>query len=285
MTTFTTFISTIDLADHLDDLRWVVCDCSFDLTKPEWGRENFLSGHIPGALYAHLDEDLSSPRLPHTGRHPLPDSAAMAARFSSWGIGPSSQVVVYDTVGGGFAARLWWMLRYCGHAAVAILEGGLGQWKKEGRFIVGGPAAARPHAVFTPQIDPAMACDAKQVEDIRHDPAWKLVDARAGMRFRGEQEPIDPVAGHIPGALNRFHGQNLGPDGLLLSKEQLKSDFQTLLGNTPVAKTVVYCGSGVTSCFHIAVMEHIGLGSPRLYPGSWSEWIRDPSRPVATGEK
>lgn len=279
---YTTFITTSQLADHLNDPLWILVDCRFDLAAPGWGRDSYVEGHIPGAVYAHLDEDLSGPRTPQTGRHPLPDQEVMAARLSAWGIGPGKQVVVYDTAGGAFAARLWWMLHYYGHAAAAILEGGFGKWASENHPLGRGLESPRSSANFVVDPHPEMVIDVRMIEEIRLDPAWKLIDARSAVRFRGEQEPIDPVRGHIPGAINRFHGENLSPEGVLLPSRQLIADFRKLLGDTPMERTAVYCGSGVTSCFHIAVLAHLGLGMPRLYAGSWSEWIRDPKRPIAT---
>ena len=280
---YSDFVTTSQLAAHLNDPLWVVIDCGFDLAAPTWGRGNYLSGHIPGAQYAHLDDDLSAPRTPETGRHPLPDPREMADRLSAWGIGPGRQVVVYDTAGGAFASRLWWMLRYYGHAAAAILEGGYGKWFAENRPLVAGQEPARPRVEFVFDMHPEMVLSQAEVDSIRRDPSWKLIDARSAVRFRGEQEPIDPVAGHIPGAVNRFHGENLNSDGVLLPKSVLRRQFRALTGDTPIERTAVYCGSGVTSCFHIAAMHRAGLGMPRLYAGSWSEWIRDPNNPVAIG--
>jgi thiosulfate/3-mercaptopyruvate sulfurtransferase len=279
--TYSGFITTGQLAGHATDPLWVVIDSSFDLANPEWGHANYVNGHIPGALYAHLDDDLSGPITPLTGRHPLPDPEMMAKRLSDWGIGPGRQVVVYDTAGGAFAARLWWMLRYYGHDAVAILEGGYPRWIAEKRPTVSGNEAPRPAAHFIPHLRREMLVLPGDVERIRQSPDWKLIDARSAIRYRGEQEPIDPVAGHIPGAVNRFHGENLAPDGNLLPKAELRRQFLALLDGIPADHSAVYCGSGVTSCFHIAAVEHAGLGLPRLYAGSWSEWIHDPQRPIA----
>ena len=278
---FETFITTAELAQHLADPFWIIIDCTYDLAEPDWGQENYREGHIPGAVYAHMDKDLSDTINPSTGRHPLPNPARMAMRLSNWGVGPLSQVVVYDTANGAFASRLWWMLKYYGHNRVAILEGGYAKWVDEDRPLIPGIENPHPPANFVLDLQPKMLATWEEVDQIRTDPNWKLLDARTPVRFRGEQEPIDTVAGHIPGAVNRFHGQNLNADGTLLPNEELARQFRLLLGDTPVDQTVVYCGSGVTSCLHIAVMEHAGLGTPRLYAGSWSEWIRDPGRAIA----
>jgi thiosulfate/3-mercaptopyruvate sulfurtransferase len=279
---YTLLIETTELSAHLQDPTWAVIDCRFDLTKPDWGFADYQNGHIPGAVYAHLDHDLAGQITSQTGRHPLPSLEEMAARFSSWGIGPDTQVVIYDTTGGSFAGRLWWMLRFCGHQRVALLNGGLRGWLATGLPLTNGIEQHTP-AVFISKPDYSMMASITDVERYRQDPAYKLIDARAAERFRGELEPIDPVAGHIPGAINRFHGRNLGPEGTFLPISELMNEFTTLLGDTPAERTIVYCGSGVTSCHHIIAMELAGRKGVKLYPGSWSEWIRDPDRPVAKG--
>lgn len=275
---FTTIISTEELEKHLNDPNWVIIDCRFDLAKPDWGFTNYQEAHIPMAGYAHLDKDLAGPITSETGRHPLPNIETMARRLGSWGIGPATQVVVYDTAGGAFADRLWWLLRFLGHQQVAVLDGGFQKWQRESRPVASGVEQRAP-VTFTASPDWSMIVAAEEVERIRQDPAYLLVDARAPERYRGEKEPIDPIAGHIPGALNRFHGQNLSQEGVFLPPEQLRSEFKALIGDTPPENVVVYCGSGVTSIHHILAMESAGLPGARLYLGSWSEWIRDPKRP------
>jgi thiosulfate/3-mercaptopyruvate sulfurtransferase len=279
--TYTTFVTTGQLAGHANDPLWIVIDSSYNLSDPEWGEKNYLEGHIPGAVYANLDRDLAAPVTPQTGRHPLPDPQQMAERLSEWGIGPGRQVVIYDNSNGSIASRLWWLLLYYGHNAAAILEGGSAKWLAENRPWVGGAEQTHPRTHFVPRPDPKMLLSAEEVDKIRLDPAWKLIDARSPIRFRGEQEPMDKIPGHIPGAVNRFHGDNTKADGTLLSTAALRKQFKELLGNTPIERTAVYCGSGVTSCLHIAVMKKIGMGIPRLYAGSWSEWIRDPQHEIA----
>ncbi len=275
---YTTIISTGELATHLNDSGWVIIDCRFDLAKPEWGFSAYQEMHIPGAGYAHMDHDLSGPVTPQTGRHPLPDVDVMAQRLGNWGIGPGTQVVVYDNAGGAFADRLWWLLRFLGHRQAAVLDGGFPKWQRESRPVASG-VERRPPATFLPCPDRSMVVSAGEVERIRQDPAYLLVDARAAERYRGEQEPIDPVAGHIPGAVNRFHGLNLSPQGVFLSPEVLRAEFDALVGDTSPENVIVYCGSGVTSIHHILAMELAGIPGARLYAGSWSEWIRDPERP------
>ena len=282
---YTTFVTTGQLAGHAHDPLWVVIDSSYNLTEPAWGEAHYLEGHIPGAIYANLDRDLSAPITPQTGRHPLPDAAIMAERLSAWGIGPGRQVVIYDTANGAMASRLWWMLQYYGHEPAAILEGGYTKWMVESRPLAQGIEQPHSRSTFIPRPNLNFLLDSDEVDQIRLDPAWKLIDARSAIRFRGDEEPIDPVAGHIPGAVNRFHGENLKADGTLLSAAELRKQFRTLLGSIPIDKTVVYCGSGVTSCLHIAAMKKAGLGMARLYAGSWSEWIRDPKHAVASDPK
>jgi thiosulfate/3-mercaptopyruvate sulfurtransferase len=277
--TFTTIISAQQLHQNLHDPNWVVVDCRFDLQKPEWGFESYQQQHIPGAVYAHLDHDLSAPVTPETGRHPLPTVEAITSRLESWGIGNDTQVVVYDTVGGAYASRLWWQLRFLGHEQAAVLDGGFQKWQEAGYPVASG-RESRPTAVFAPSPQPHLLASVDEVEANHNNPTYRLIDARAPERFRGEQEPIDPVAGHIPGAVNRFHGQNLGKDGLFLPADTLKEQYQALIGDTPEDQVIVYCGSGVTSCHHLLALEIAGIFGARLYAGSWSEWIRDRKRPI-----
>ncbi|WP_299028164.1 sulfurtransferase [uncultured Thermanaerothrix sp.] len=282
---YTTLISPHELSLHLHRSDWVIVDCRFDLIQPDWGFRSYQEGHIPGAVYADLDCDLSAPRTPQTGRHPLPTPAEFLERLQKWGIDPTKQVVVYDTVGGAFAARLWWMLRLYGHEVVAVLDGGFDHWVRLGYPIESGIHNNSPVAEFNaqPNFD-AVATTAEIEQHLKH-PRFLLIDARAPERYRGDVEPIDPIAGHIPGAVNRFHQNNLNPDGTFKSPEQLREEFIALLQGTPPENVVVYCGSGVTSCHHLLAMEIAGLRGARLYVGSWSEWIRDSSHPIATGNE
>lgn len=280
---FTTLISTQELADHLDDPRWVVVDIRFNLTQPDWGFGDYQRAHIPGAVFADLDRDLSAPRTPSTGRHPLPTPEECKSIFERLGISEDSQVVVYDANAGGFAGRLWWMLRLYGHSAVALLDGSFAKWTAEGRPVHAG-VETRPAGHFTLRPQPGMIADAAEVEKIRLDPSYRLLDGRSLERFLGSEEPIDPVAGHIPGAVSWYFADNLVNGDVFLSPEKLRQEYAHLLAGVPPERTVVYCGSGVTSCHLLIAMELAGLKGARLYPGSWSEWIRDPSRPVATGD-
>ncbi len=278
---FTTLISTADLAAHLDDPAWVVVDCRFDLAQPASGEGDYRAAHIPGAAYAHLDRDLSGPRTGTNGRHPLPDWTAFASRAGLWGVGPGAQVVVYDQDNGMYAARLWWMLRYLGHDAVAVLDGGFRKWIAEGRETGSGEET---HAART--LTPAPRRDRlRSVDDVaahlgRGDQL--LLDARAAERYEGKVEPIDKVAGHIPGAKNYFYQHNLAPDGTFRSSAELGDQLAAVIGDRPPSEVVCYCGSGVTACHNLLALEHAGFRGARLYAGSWSEWSSDPSRPIET---
>jgi len=280
--TNTTLISVADLVAHLKDPEWLIVDARFSLADPALGRHNYLEGHIPGAIYAHLDLDLSSQVIPGvTGRHPIPDAERTAQVFTRWGIPEKGQVVVYDDLGGALAAvRVWWMLRWLGYENVAVLDGGWQYWLKHNLPVQSGEGT-RPARQFLPAPRPWMQVDADKVDQIRLDPAWRLLDARGADRFRGENETIDPVAGHIPGAISAPYMENLNQDGAFLPVQELHASYQKLIGEVPPEQVVVYCGSGVTSIHNILAMLHAGLGEARLYPGSWSEWIADPDRPVA----
>lgn len=279
--TNSTIVSIDNLVANLQDPDWMVVDARFALADPALGRRNYLQGHIPGAIYAHLDHDLSSQVIPGiTGRHPLPAIDSAAQVFSRWGIPEKGQVVVYDDLGGALAAvRVWWMLRWLGYENVAVLDGGWQHWLKHHLPVQPGEVT-RPARPFLPAPRPWMQMDADQVDQIRLDPAWRLLDARGADRFRGENETIDPVAGHIPGAISAPYMENLNQDGTFRPVQELHARYQKLIGETPPEQVVVYCGSGVTSIHNILAMLHAGLGEARLYPGSWSEWIADPNRPI-----
>lgn len=279
----TTLVDTETLARHLDDPRWVVFDCRFTLSDAEAGRRAYAAGHIPGARYAHLEEDLSGPVGPGTGRHPLPDPALLARKLGDWGVDRSKQVVVYDDTFGAMAARLWWLLRWLGHEAVALLDGGFPKWQREGRPVTAEPPRVVP-ARFMAKPRDEMWVDSRFVERVVRDNSHLILDARAEERFRGEVEPFDKVAGHIPGALNRPYEDNLDLSGEFLSEEALREDYGAQLGGIPPERVIVMCGSGVTACHNLLAMEHAGLKGARLYAGSWSEWITDPNRPVAKGD-
>jgi thiosulfate/3-mercaptopyruvate sulfurtransferase len=271
----TTLVSTQQLADHLS--AWRVFDCRHDLMKPELGAQQYREAHIPGALFASLERDLSAPKTGKNGRHPLPDRDSFVAWLARQGVRPEDQVVCYDAANGSTAARLWWMLRWVGHRPVAVLNGGLAKWLKEGRPLDAVVPQPKPSTYASKRT--AGTLDAGAVAANLNN--LFLLDARAPARYRGEQEPIDPVAGHIPGARNRFNMDNVSPQGTFKSAGQLKQEFQAVLGDRAPSEVVHYCGSGVAACHNLLAMEIAGLPGGRLYAGSWSEWIADPNRPVA----
>lgn len=279
----TTLVGTEELARHLDDPDWIVVDARFELGDTTAGRRAYEEAHVPGAVYADLERDLSAMEKSGRGRHPLPDAAVAAERFGALGIGDGAQVVVYDAGDGAIASRVWWMLRYLGHERVAVLDGGFAAWRAEGRPVRGG-VERREARAFRGAPRTEMIATAEEVERIRGDASWRLVDSRSPDRYRGENETIDPVAGHIPGATNRFFKRNVGEDGRMRERGELRRELGQLVGDDP-SRAVFYCGSGVTACQNLLAMEHAGLSGARLFPGSWSEWISDPSRRVATGEE
>lgn len=277
---YKTIISTQALQMNLDNPNWAILDCRFYLQEPERGHREYLESHIPGAIYIHLDRDLSGDIVPgKTGRHPLPDSQVFAKRLSSWGIDNSTQVVAYDNKGGALAARLWWMLRWLGHAKVAVLNGAWKAWSDGDLPVESGPAA-REKKEFKAREHPQYIADVDMVNEIREDDNFLLLDARSPNRYWGLEEPIDIRAGHIPGAVSAPYENNLTPEGFFLRAEELKQRFDSLLEGLPPSQVIVYCGSGVTSNHNLIAMVEAGYEMGLLYPGSWSEWITDPSRPV-----
>ncbi len=281
-------ISTHALHDLVQKKNPRIIDCRFNLSDPDWGFENYLLGHIPGAIYANLNRDLSGTAGLKTGRHPLPDTAAFIQKLAVWGISPETLVVVYDTVGGAFASRLWFMLRAIGHRQVQVLDGGFPKWQADGYPVSIGLESSSPVNISTGYstfFNQRMVATTPEIEAALNDLSTVFIDARAAERYQGTQEPIDPIAGHIPEALNRFHGNNLTPEGVFKAGGVLREELLALLANHPASQVVVYCGSGVTSCHHLIALELAGLSGARLYAGSWSEWIRDPSRPIALGQK
>ena len=278
--TFTTLVSAERLAAHLDDPAWVVVDCRHDLADYHHGRRAYAHAHIPGARFVHLDEDLSGTKTGLNGRHPLPHPRTFALRLGALGIDNTRQVVAYDASGGCFAARLWWMMRWVGHTRVAVLDGGWQRWTQL-ELPTSAEAPSPAPATYTLRPQPALAVNASFVASHLGDPATVVVDARSADRYRGENETLDPVAGHIPGAVNRFFKQNLQDDGTFKSPEGLEEEFKRMIGERDIAGVVHQCGSGVTACHNLLAMEHAGLRGSRLYPGSWSEWVSDRSRPVS----
>lgn len=276
-----TLIPVRALAEHLGHADWAIVDCRFDLTDGEAGRRAYAVAHIPGAHYAHLDADLSGPITAHSGRHPLPDADVFMRWLEQKGIGNTSQVVAYDAGPGAIAARLWWLLRWLGHEAVAVLDGGFLAWQALGYPVSRNRPRPR-QAYFQGQPGAMPVIDTATLS--RERACYQIVDARVAERFRGDVEPVDPVAGHIPGARNRPFPANLGSDGGFLDPPSLRAAWSDLLPSAGVSALVAMCGSGVTACHHVLALEHAGWPGAKLYPGSWSEWIRDPDRPVARGD-
>jgi thiosulfate/3-mercaptopyruvate sulfurtransferase len=305
---YETIVDVDTLAAHLEDPSWRIFDCRFKLADPNAGSRAFARGTIPGVLYAHLDHDLSAPVIPgHTGRHPLPTREAFAATLGRWGITASTQVVAFDDIGGAFAARMWWMLRWVGHRAAAVLDGGIRAWTTAVQQLLPPPptpvdAQELVHFRRGRQLAPGLpfpwtptrfelgeslvaSVTANEVLAAIGDPTVVLLDARAAERYRGENETTDPVAGHIAGARSAPFAGNLTKDGGFLPPAELRARFEERLAGIAPERAITYCGSGVTACHDVLAMAHAGLPLPRLYPGSWSEWITDPTRPRATGEE
>ncbi|MGB9991471.1 sulfurtransferase [Massilia sp. SM-13] len=281
---YTTLIDAVSLSQHLADDKWVILDCRHDLMNPAYGRDAFAAGHIQNAQFASIDDDLSGARQggdgEFRGRHPLPDRAALLETLRRFGINDDTQVVAYDAHGGMYAARLWWLLRWIGHEAVAVLDGGLAAWEAAGLPLV-APVAQRAAGTITERKTLTQMVNVADVVANLATQARTVVDARASDRFRGENETIDPVGGHIPGAKNRFFKDNLQADGRFKPAGQLKQEFTPLFDSPE--KAIMQCGSGVTACHNLLALEIAGLPGAALYPGSWSEWCASPTRPVATG--
>lgn len=275
---YTTLIGSAELNGLRSREDVIVIDCRFDLTAPEAGRRRYREGHIPGAVYAHLETDLSAPAGTGGGRHPLPDTDGIRRRLTALGIDNGSQVVAYDDMCGAFAARLWWMLRYTGHENCAVLNGGWQDWLAGGFAVEEGDIHPRI-GNYRPRPDPDRLLTAGEIPGLEC-----LVDARDPARYRGDEEPLDPVAGHIPGAVNYFWRRNIDASGCFLDKDTLRRNLLSVLGGASAEDAGVYCGSGVTACHNLLAAVHAGLAMPRLYAGSWSHWCSDPGRPVETGE-
>ena len=281
---YTTLLQASELASHVQDGNWVILDCRHDLLHPTAGSDAFAAGHIQNAQFADIDTALSGPKTARgadfTGRHPLPDRNVLLATLRGWGIDDDTQVVAYDGQGGMFAARLWWLLRWVGHAGVAVLDGGLAAWQAQGLPLV-TPVALRPVGKLTEQASLTRTVSVQEIVANLETQALTVIDARAPDRYRGENETIDPVGGHIPGAKSRFFKDNLQADGRFKSAKELEQAFAGLISTAE--STILQCGSGVTACHNLLALEVAGLPGAALYPGSWSEWCANPARPVATG--
>ncbi|GGP18039.1 sulfurtransferase [Silvimonas iriomotensis] len=273
-------ITVAELATRMTDSDLVIVDCRHDLANPQSGRAAYEQDHIAGAIFLHLDEDLSGPKTGSNGRHPLPDPGWFGARLGAAGIGNDSHVVAYDGSGGMYAARLWWMLGWLGHDKVQVLDGGYQAWQGARQPVSDTVPALEPKK-FTPHLRAERRVTAADVERDLRESSFQVVDARSPERFRGVGETIDPIGGHIPGAINRFFQDNLAPGGRFKEPQQLQQEWQAVLGAIPPADVVHQCGSGVTACHNLLALAAAGLPGGRLYAGSWSEWCADPARPVA----
>ena len=273
---YTSLIDSNSLLNELGNPAWLIIDTRYDLMNKEAGRNAYLEGHIPGAIYLDVHDDLSGPPVTNRGRHPLPTTDAMNELFSRTGITEHTQIIIYDDSFGSFAARLWWMLQYMQHPAAAVLDGGWQAWIANNNPVDNSIKDILP-STFNQQPDTNNVVHIDNVQG--HE---KIVDSREPGRYRGEFEPIDPVAGHIPGAINRFWKDNLSEQGFFKDKQELKRDFEQLLQEVPAEEAVFYCGSGVTACHNLLTVVHAGLALPKLYAGSWSEWSNTPGKPVAT---
>lgn len=276
---YTTLVDVETLQAHLDDPNWLVVDVRHQLSDTCYGEHAYAAGHVPGAVFLHCDRDLSGAMSGGNGRHPLPDPERLAQRLGDIGIGALTQVVVYDDAQGMIAGRLWWLLRWLGHDAVALLDGGLPAWQAAGGTLTSVVPTLLPRAFVTRPQD--LSVNADYVLERLETPHMRLVDARGADRFRGENETIDPVAGHIPGAVNRCFKDNLLPDGRFKPAARLRAEWLAVLAGSPPDLVVHQCGSGVSACLNMVAMEVAGLPGSRLYAGSWSEWCADPGRPVA----
>jgi thiosulfate/3-mercaptopyruvate sulfurtransferase len=281
---FKTTIEAVSLQTLIGSPSVVILDCRFDLAAPDAGRQAYLRQRIPTARYVDLNRDLSAPVSPATGRHPLPRPEQLAVVFGRLGVSSDRQVIAYDELNGSFAARTWWLLRWLGHDKAAVLDGGLRGWLEAGGpFESGEPRAPARAAIFVPRPDAAAVVTAAEVLEASQNPRRLVVDARAPERFAGLIEPIDPVAGHVPGAINHPFTANLREDGRFLAQPELAGRWRERLGSTAPADVITMCGSGVTACHDLLAMELAGFPGAKLYAGSWSEWIRDPKRPIARG--
>ena len=275
----TTLISTDVLAEHLVNPSWLIADCRYNLNDETGGRAQYESAHIPGAVFVDVAHDLAGPRTGTNGRHPLPSVEDMAATFARLGIADDVQVIAYDQEAGAFASRLWWMLRYLGHDAVAVVDGGFAKWTRERRPVRGGVDTRRP-ARFIPRLRKEMHVTVDETLAHLGDPSVLLIDARSPDRYAGKPDPLDTIYGHIPGARNRYYRDNVDDAGTMRSGRELRTDFEKVLAGSPTSQAVMYCGSGITACHNLLAMEHAGLRGARLFAGSWSEWESDPKRPV-----
>ncbi len=285
---YTTLIQVAELDALMSrapaDASLAILDCRHELSRPEWSDHAYAEGHVPTAIQAHLDRDLSGPITAESGRHPLPDVTKLAETLSRWGIDDRVQVVAYDQGNGMYASRAWWLLRWAGHPKVAVLDGGFAAWQEAGLPVTREPGALAPRT-FVPRLTPHAALSTAEVQQALADRSIALVDARGADRFAGQNETIDPVGGHVPGASNRPFAKNVDARGRFLPAAELRRQWTAALAGRPAADLVAMCGSGVSACHNLLALEIAGLSGARLYPGSWSEWIRDARRPIARGPR
>jgi len=275
-------VTATELANQLDNPEWVIFDCRHDLMQPEKGERAYREGHVPGAYFAHLEIDLAGEKTGSNGRHPLPSPVVFSAFLARHGVNNGSTVVAYDDAGGAFAARLWWMCRWVGMTNAKLLDGGISKWIADG-YALSAAVPLPHHGAFSGHADAQMLIAADELLPRLGSTEMVLIDARAPERFRGDVEPIDPVAGHIPGAVNRFYKDNLNADMTFKSSEALRVAFSEVVADHTADEVINQCGSGVTACANVFAMAYGGLGMSRLYAGSWSEWVADPTRPVEKG--
>lgn len=280
---YTTLISVKELMQCINEPNIRLIDCRFNLANTDAGYRAWREGCIPGAVYAHLDDDLSGDKDENTGRHPIPDRKKLAECFRSWGINQDTQIIAYDAMGGVMASRLWWLSRWLGHEKVAVLDGGITAWLVDGGEVYPDKQKEYPTGDFVPSEPLSRHVNVTQLQSLMEKQAISLIDARDVARFRGEQDNMDPVAGHVPGAINHPFMQNLDDNGRFKSAAALRESFSGYLKERNADEIVHMCGSGVTACHNMLAMQHAGIEGSMLYVGSWSEWIRDKSRPVATG--
>jgi len=281
---YRSIISADVVQQHVNNPQWRIVDCRFNLKNPDEGLALYQMEHIPNAVYAHLDHDLSSPVTANSGRHPLPDVEHFKQKLGQWGINRDTQVVVYDDAAGSYATRLWWMLRWLGHDSVAALDGGFSSWKQQGLPVTADiPPVRSTTYIGEPKLD--MLVDSDMLQQKLGQSQTLLIDVRDPNRFQGLEEPIDKVAGHIPGAINIPWKNNIAENGLYLPKAQLYDHYIKVLRDTPIDNTVFMCGSGVTACHSLLALEYVGIQGAKLYPGSWSAWISDPDRPIETSSQ
>jgi thiosulfate/3-mercaptopyruvate sulfurtransferase len=285
LSNFQSLISADQAVDLLGNADIAIIDCRYDLFDSKKGQQDYQKAHLPGALYAHLKYDLAGPVIPgSTGRHPLPDIAEFTKKLSAWGIDSNSQVIAYDDNSGAMAARLWWLLKWLGHDKVAVLDGGFDHWFENNHPVTDQISQPTPKN-FTPNLQNQMLVSSKEMKELIHTNEFLVIDSRAEERYLGITEPIDPVAGHIPGAANRFHKHNVNEKGVFKPKAHLEKEFNKLVNHKPADKVIFYCGSGVTGANNVLAFFHSGSGLAKLYAGSWSEWITDPNRPIELGER